>query len=220
MNLKPFHPSGGLQYHLRAAFNHKRWRPFCEYVEEWLLEWRKQPRMVGVSTLVLVGPNAGYTLSHAFISSFQNVIVVEPDPLAFALFEARFNCRARWVHQDYFDLKSKSPDPEKLKGLFLAYPNAAFLFCNILGQLPVLLRAKKGVDVELYMRGLSRVLSEFSLNVAMASYHDRFSRNLKRPDEVIDHLTGELFASAKDKKEFPWPITNKIEHQIEFVRFG
>ncbi len=218
MNLKPFHPSGGAKYHLRAMFNRKRWRPFCGYVETWLLEWQKHDQMVGVSTLVLVGPNAGYTLSKTFISSFQNIIVVEPDPLAFVLFEARFNCRARWVHQDYFDLKSHKPNPEQLRGLFHAFPNAAFLFCNILGQLPVLLRESQNTDIEDYMKKMGQVISEASKKSPVASYHDRYSRNLKNPNEVIDHLTGGLFVAALDKKEFPWRITSRIEHQIEFVR--
>jgi hypothetical protein len=218
MNLNFFNSTGGVRYHLRALIHRKKWEPFCDFVEAWLLDWKKSPKMTSVSTLVLIGPNAGYTLSPSFISLFSNVIVVEPDPLAFALFEARFQARARWVHQDYFDLKSKDPNAEKLKNLFAAYPNSAFLFCNVLGQLPVLLRDKKNVNVEAYMKKLGQVLAESAVRHNMASYHDRYSRNLKNADEMIDHMTGDLFLFASDKKEFPWRLSKKIEHQIEFVR--
>lgn len=226
MNLKAFHPSGGIKYHVSAFLNRKRWQPFSDYVEFWLMDWLKFLKAKEVSTLVLIGPNAGYTLPRAFVSQFENVIVVEPDPLAFALFEVRFNCHARWVHQDYFDLKNKGsdltsnfePNPEKLMGLFSAYPKAAFLFCNILGQLPVILRENGSLNIEKYMSRLGVVLDEAAKTYIFASYHDKFSRNLKKPSEVIDHLTGDLFKSCTNKKEFPWRLSRHIEHQIEFCK--
>ncbi|OFZ19648.1 MAG: hypothetical protein A2Z20_12980 [Bdellovibrionales bacterium RBG_16_40_8] len=210
--------TGGLKYHLRAFWHRKRWRPFCEFVEIWLNDWVKDLDLNKRQTLVLIGPNAGYTLSQSFISQFRNIIVIEPDPLAYAMFEARFHCGARLVRQDYFSLSDNPPNPEKLRGLFLAFPNSVFLFCNVLGQLPVILREKKGVNVEDYMRRLAKVLHEEIKHHCMASYHDRYSRNLKKPNEFIDHLTGELFTDVKDKKEFPWRLTRLEEHQIEFVR--
>jgi hypothetical protein len=212
-----FNPSAGVNYHLRAIWNRKRWQPFVDYVARWLEEWLEDSRLANVTTLVLIGPNAGYTLSKPFVKHFTRVVVVEPDPIAYAMFEARFQSRAVWIRQDYFDLAAKNPNPEKLRELFQAHPQAAFLFCNILGQLPVLLRENKNVDVEKYMLTLGSVLAE-QKSRPVASYHDRYSRRMRKPDEYIDHLTGRLFAHAHDKKEFPWRITKSDEHQIEFVR--
>jgi hypothetical protein len=213
-----FSEVGGVKYHLRAALNRSRWQPFANFVGHWLDDWLRGPNMTGVSTLVLMGPSAGYTLPMRFVSHFSRVVVVEPDPLAYALFEARFNCKALWVRLDYFGLDEKPPNPEKLLNLVTAYPNSAILFCNVLGQLPVILRNKKNVDVEKYMSDLSEVLKKLSSVTRIASYHDRYSRSLRRPNEVTDHLTGELFKFLQNKKEFPWKISMREEHQIEFVR--
>jgi hypothetical protein len=215
--LSILNPSAGINYHLRAIWNRRLWRPFVDYVAAWLSDWRKDSRLIGVRTLVLIGPNAGYTLPKDFVRSFESVVVVEPDPLAYVLFESRFQCRAKWVRRDYFGLDQKPPHPQALTELFVSYPNAAFLFCNILGQLPVLLRESKGVDVERYMLELGTVLSG-ARSVPVASYHDRYSRRMRRPHEYVDHLTGNLFAHTRNKKEFPWRITSRDEHQIEFAR--
>jgi hypothetical protein len=208
--------AGGLLYHWRALQNKKRWAPFREFVEEWLLSWSHPP----FSRLVLIGPNAGYTLPTSFVKKFAQVIVVEPDPAAWALFEARFQAGSQLVRVDYFGLKETPPNPEKLRGLFLAFPKSVFLFCNVLGQLPILLR-EDGVApeaIELYMQGLGVVLTEMSQGHCIASYHDRFSRDWRKADTVVDHMTGQLFPKSFKRKEFPWHLTKRIEHQIEFVR--
>lgn len=238
---KIFSASGGISYQVRAAWNRKRWHPFCEFIDgcinEALAVLEKKfegAEVARTKTLVLIGPNAGYTLPHRLIEYFSNIIVIEPDPLAFALFTIRFHRQTTWLSQDFFGLNlsqkillnknklkgsalSKQPDAKKLNQLFASYPNAVFLFCNILGQLPVILREQKNVDVELYMKELGVVFKEASKNHLIASYHDRFSRDLRKPNEYTDHLTGDLFSGFSNKKEFPWQLTSRHEHQVEFV---
>lgn len=222
-------PAGGLLYHWRALlYNGILWRPFRRQVAEWLKDWALDREL-----LVLVGPSAGYTLPREFVARFRRVVVIEPDPSAFLIFQARFLLPVDWQREDFFDLNAKDPSPEYLSELFGRYPTAAFLFCNVLGQLPVILRenarhriqekSKRAADitvfVEAYMKRLSAVFREARAkrpDLKIASYHDRYSRNLKRPNEVIDHLTGVLFEREPQRKEFPWKLTPQIEHQVEF----
>jgi len=215
--------AGGLTYHWRALRNRKRWQPFCDFVDSWLANWAHPP----FSRLVLIGPNAGYTLPDKFIKKFSQVVVIEPDPAAYLLFNARFQCQAVWVKTDYFGLDEKPPRAQKLAQLFTAFPNSVFLFCNILGQLPVLLREQK-VDgkgasfsndfIEDYMNDLAEVLHAGCQTHCVASYHDRYSRDWRKPDYIVDHLTKDLFPKSMRRKEFPWKLTSRFEHQVEFVR--
>ena len=210
--------AGGVKYHLRAALNRKRWRPFCQFVDSWLQDWLSDSKIQNRQTLVLIGPSAGYSLPVWLSSRFINIVAVEPDPLAFALLQLKLQKPLKWVRDDYFGLANRSPDPTRLKKLFADHPDAVFLFCNVLGQLPVLLREKKGCDVEKYMQNLAEVLAELSKSHMIASYHDRYSYHRRRPNEVIDHLTEVVSSRFKHKKEFPWEISKNIVHQIEFVR--
>ncbi len=232
-------PAGGLVYHWRALrYQKKLWRPFRDQVAIWLRDWALDCQL-----LVLIGPSAGYTLPREFVLRFQRIVVVEPDPAAFLLFQSRFLVPVDWQREDFFDLSSSKPNPDKLLELFSRYPAGAFLFCNVLGQLPVLLREKRAAieseprkmkkgksasikprqditaEVEAYMQRLAEVLRlarQHRPDLKMASYHDRFSRELSRPNEVIDHLTGVLFEKESHRKEFPWRLTPQIEHQVEF----
>ncbi len=211
--------TGGLAYHWRAWRYKKQWSPFCAMVEEWLREW--QPPST-CQTLVLIGPSAGYTLPANFIGRFSHIVAVDLDVAAQVLLPLRFGRPVQWLTRDFFGLDQKTPSPEGLNDLFSSYPAAAFLFCNILGQIPVALREKVGTPnageiVEPYMKSLAQLLANARDKYAIASYHDRFSRDLRRPNEAIDHLTGELFSGWSVKKEFPWRLTRRLEHQIEFV---
>lgn len=228
-------PTGGLHYHLRAFLHRKRWQPFCDMVETWLKEWSLAANLTATETLVLIGPNAGYTLPSHFLAKFRNIILVEPDPLAYLMFRARFSSvrvNLNWISRDFFGVTDGGI---KIGELFKIHPQAAFLFCNVLGQLPLLLKQNRKIDIELYMKNLGQFFfSECGrpkrpgdMPLKLASYHDRFSTSRLRPNETVDHLTGELFGkeggqAGKEgglfvKREFPWRLTPTIEHQIEFV---
>lgn len=119
------HDSGGLGYHLRAwRYRHTLWRPFHSQVHAWLSAW--QPR---ATHLVLLGPSGGYALESEFLQRFMRVTVLEPDPLARFLLRRRFSGVAFEFADPYV---FSSPDGPNW--LALAWPGAAFLFCNLLGQ--------------------------------------------------------------------------------------
>jgi len=118
--LRLFHASGGLRYHLRARRHADNlWVPFLDRVADWLGAWQPSARR-----LVLVGPSAGYTLPAAFLHRFREVVAHEPDPLA------RFLLRRRIGHPAL----SFEGAVDDLTALASQHPDAAFLFCNLLGQ--------------------------------------------------------------------------------------
>lgn len=119
------HESGGLLYHLRAwCYRTTLWQAFHRQVHVWLMAW--QPR---ASHLVLVGPSGGYALHSEFLQRFMRVTVLEPDPLARWILRRRFP----GVAFEFSDSGVFS-SPEGPAWLALAWPGAAFLFCNLLGQ--------------------------------------------------------------------------------------
>jgi hypothetical protein len=231
-------PAGGLNYHLRSVLNRKRWRPFCETVEGWLIDWHRECQLSTYSTLVLIGASAGYTLPISFLSQFRVIVLNEPDPVAQMLFRARFSksgAKIIWDRTDYLgtchintqktnkhEQKTEVQKP-KLYLLNDQYPNSAILFCNVLGQVPVLLHPLDAATVENHMKILGEQILNLTSKHAVATYHDRFSKNILQPHEVIDHLTKDMFGrntqAIRIRKEFPWRLSMLIEHQIEFVAF-
>lgn len=122
------HPSGGVFYHLRAwRWRYTRWLSFCGEVTRWLDAWRPQ-----ATHLVLVGPSAGYALNARFLARFQRITVLEPDALARYLLRKRFPDFA--FEFDKFADSTRLALPEGGQRLAERYPDAAFLFCNLLGQ--------------------------------------------------------------------------------------
>ena len=117
--------SGGLGYHWRALrYRQRLWQPFAAQVGRWLDAWRPPTR-----ELVLVGPSAGYALDAAFLARFARIVVLEPDRLARALLRRRFPDAALLAADvDAFAL------PHGPAALARAWPEAAILFCNVIGQ--------------------------------------------------------------------------------------
>jgi hypothetical protein len=123
------HPSGSLSYHLRAwRWRRTLWAPFHAELRRWLTDWRPDS-----NHLVLIGPSGGYAFTAQFLDRFARISVLEPDPLARWLLRRRFPGAA-------FDWQDSEFRPESLPRsggfarLAAAYPDAAFLFCNLLGQ--------------------------------------------------------------------------------------
>jgi hypothetical protein len=114
------HPSGGLIYHWRAlCHGGGPWRPYRTAVTAWLQAWRPP-----AEHLLLLGPSGGYALTRAFLATFRRITAVEPDPLA------RFILARRFAGLD-IHWEPAADDP-----LLAAqrHPQAAVLFCNLLGQ--------------------------------------------------------------------------------------
>src|SRR6185312_7176871 len=104
----------------RALRYKKLWQPFCDQVERWLDEWNPS-----AARLVLVGPSAGYTLPREFLRRFSQLIVIEPDPSAFMIFQSRFIVPAVWVREDFFGLDARAPRAQRVRELFARFPGAA-----------------------------------------------------------------------------------------------
>lgn len=119
------HPSGSLPYHLRAwRWRHTLWAPFHATVRRWLTDWRPETKH-----LVLVGPSGGYALTAQFLERFERISVLEPDPLARWLLRRRFSGVAfDWCESGYL------AQPGGFARLAATFPDAALLFCNLIGQ--------------------------------------------------------------------------------------
>jgi hypothetical protein len=150
-----FDASGGLIYHLRALVHRKgRWAPFHHTVADWLTAWQPQGR-----ELLLVGPSAGYSLPAEWLARFERITALEPDPLARLLLGRRVAAgKLRFARLDCLAGETG------LKDLAAAYPFAAILFCNVLGQIA----APKG-------RRWDELLAEHLRGHQWASYHDAVS---------------------------------------------
>lgn len=214
------HPSGGLVYHLRALrHRHRLWAGFHRVTGGWLNDW--QP---GRRQLVLVGPNAGHALPAGFLARFNEVVALEPDPLARWWLARRPDAgRLRFMALDCL------ARPDGLAGLASTFPDAAVLFSNVLGQIS----APEG--------NWSGLLRHHLARQPWASYHDvastERSPQYTRPvtldggDDldatlarfwrggtltVSDHATFQLGGQGPFSY-VPWPITPKRWQLVEWT---
>lgn len=161
-----FHPSGGLVYHWRALrWRRALWASFHDQVRRWLADWRPEARH-----LVLIGPSGGYALTSRFLDRFGPITVLEPDPLARHILARRFPDHAfDWRGSD------RLARPGGFRRLADGHPDAAFLFCNLLGQMPR--GAAAGFDRRAWLAEIEAALSGH----AWASWQDLASTD-RRPD--------------------------------------
>lgn len=147
--------SGGLRYHWLAWRRRAAWQPFHARLATWLDAWRPDR-----DALVLVGPSAGYALCASFLARWREITVLEPDPLARFLLRRRFPCTPlRFARLDALAL------PDGPAALAAQFPDAALLFCNLLGQI--------GDAEEVAQRGAA--LRQALAAHAWASWHDVLS---------------------------------------------
>ncbi|MDD3354654.1 hypothetical protein [Zoogloea sp.] len=214
------HPSGGLVYLLRALrYRNRLWAPFHAQVAAWLEGWNP-----GHDRLILIGPNAGHALPPGFLDRFQQVVALEPDPLA------RLGLRRRTPGTRLsFSSLDCLADDHGLARLARAYPDSAILFCNVLGQVD----APGGRWSDLILHHLS--------GHAWGSYHDvistrrqperQASAHALRPERleatlsrfwsggelaVVDHGTHCLGEQGPFSYAL-WQITPKDWHLVEWA---
>jgi hypothetical protein len=220
------HPSGGLVYHWRAwRWRRTLWAPFHDQVRRWLTDWRP-----GEKHLVLVGPSGGYALSSQFLERFPRITVLEPDALARRILARRFpEQRFAWRSGELL------ARPGGFAWLAATYPDAAFLFCNLLGQSPV--GAEAGFDRRVWLEDWQSALAVR----AWASWHDLASTS-RPPDragvlalsqgqphddvlahfwlggelEIHDHECAGLFP-ALPRQCVVWRLTPKHYQLIEWI---
>lgn len=191
--------SGGLAYHWRALRHGRQWRAFHTQVGQWLAGWP-----CDAPTLILVGPSAGYALNAHFLARFAHRVVLEPDPLARWLLRRRFPELAwSFAREDVF------ADDQALERLADTHPQAAFLFCNVLGQV---------FDADALGAWLAHRADWFDHH-CWASWHDVFSSDrppgrlptaaeAALPPEAADSVARALWANQRcaveDHGSFGW----------------
>jgi hypothetical protein len=235
-----FSLSGGLLYHLKAIrYSRELWAPFRRHVATWLND-----ALPPESELVLVGPSAGHCLPLEQLARFERVYVLEPDPIARRILAWRLaHPRLHVEHRDLL-VEPLISGRAGLDALLDRRPNAAVLFCDLLGQ----------VQLELGEEQQSRFQREFRRRILprlagrrWASFHDRWSldRGLEEPKlpsvvgfnyvpqdeelgaawfgagsaavQVLDHATSELFPEPGSRRYFAWQITPHALHIVEAV---
>ncbi len=219
-----FGPSGGMLWHWRALRARRQHADLRAQIERWLLQW--QP---SASTLLLVGPSAGWTLSQRFLAQFKTLIAIDLDPVARPLFWlthgkalADSGVKLRWIHGDFVEM---------LPALLGAHADMAVLFCNVLGQLGV----ERG-DYQQVLGALPHTLRR----VNWATYHDRYSAAAECAPEAArkafesmsgmdsstlvsmgckgewtDHGTGVLLPGNWPRRYLPWLLTARKFHWLE-----
>lgn len=221
-----FHPSGSLPYHLRAwRWRHGLWAPFHARVRRWLTDWRPESKH-----LALVGPSGGYALTAQFLERFDRVSVLEPDPLA------RWLLRQRFRHVDFAWADCAwLPRPGGFARLAATHPDAALLFCNLLGQ------ELQGQAAEFDRAAWLRELEPALAGREWASWHDLVSTR-RAPDrqpplalehampldalleqywlggtlEITDHETAGL-CPGRSRQYAVWRLAPRSYHLIEWL---
>ncbi|MBL8684937.1 MAG: hypothetical protein JNK05_37520 [Myxococcales bacterium] len=211
-------PTGGLRYHLRARrYRTTLWAPFARAVSRWLATWNPPER-----ELLLVGPSGGYCLDLVWLSRFERVTVLEIDPLARWIFARRVK-RAfeaaklappslAFDRRDHLSPRAGRFVIEPLRALLEEHTQSSVLFCNILGQLPLL-----GPDPPeqlpdpppegSYERWLAQLVEALEGH-SWASFHDRLSGTIRPRAELSldlspwrssEALVADLYAETTDE---------------------
>ena len=233
-------PAGGIRYHLRAWRHSKElWAPFRHEIGQWL-ETTWAPRC---DTLILFGPSGGYCMNWHWLRRFGRVIAVEPDPVARWIFSRQMRKESVYSDLQWVSKNLLMGGALGLQSLLSKEPKAAILFCNLIGQLPLVLS-------EVENQRLRKVLPELLKGRTWASFHDRLSgpvtpktgpdpsfsrrpsdeellerfyRNSKEATtvsgtlELLDHATDEIFPEELARRYFDWPLTPDFHHLIEGV---
>lgn len=212
--------TGGLSYHLIARRRaNSSWVPFRTHVREWLTPWLAR---VGAGELIVFGPSAGWTLPLDLFVGFSRVLFVEPDPIARFLLRRRLPPGVRCEFIARADLLPWTSSRPGVFADFLArHPDAAVLFTNVLGQIPLIAKRTDLAARDEFLQALS--------SREWASYHDLYSGSSKdarlipsrdpsqvfKQGSVIDHETAWL--SNASSQLALWPLTEDSLHIIEFV---
>ncbi len=231
--------SGGLVYHARAwRFRDGLWSPFRDALAEWLVQ-----HLAVTDELILVGPSGGHCLPLAHLSRFGRLLVLEPDPLARRILGLRLqSARLDFEHRDLL-VEPLLGGRSGLDTVLRQRPNAAVLFCNLLGQLHF---GFSDEAQQQFQTQFTRRIVPLLDGRSWASFHDRWSldrgldqltpvmRRFERPPSdaelgvawfgsagapvtVLDHGTSSLFPETLPRSYFSWQITPKALHVIEAV---
>lgn len=210
-------PTGGLAYHLQALSRRgSLWAPCVREIARFLAAWAPPE-----DAILLVGPSGGHCLDLSFLRRFARVVAVDFDPFAPWVFRWRARhllgegrTRLTWDARDHLSPGRDGFDLGPLRALLAEHPGAAVLFCNILGQLP-LLGEDRDPDqdddsppegsYERWLLGLPDALSGRS----WASFHDRLSGRMRPHD--IDSATPVPWSPSEELVRRHYPPTDDPE---------
>ena len=168
-------PAGGLRYHARGfRYAKTLWRDFRFALGEWLYGWEPPERR-----LILVGPSAGYCFQPFFFERFEEILCLEPDPVARRLFAYRLG-RAPLERRPRLRFEARDlllDDPTVFASRLEDEGEACVLFSNVVGQFRVLLGAASADDPRL-ARLRETILPALGAR-SFASFHDRVSGTLE-----------------------------------------
>lgn len=182
-----FSQSGGLAWHAKAWFRHRRlWADFTGRIAVFLHEWQSElakttgdgssplgqhnaaqqpPALPG---LIICGPSAGWCLpNHGFLEHFESLVLIDPDPLAQRFFNQR---HAATLPKQQERIWISSTFERVLPALLERHPHCALLFCNVLGQL----RYRDNTPLERIEFELGQLKTTLQ-GRHWASFHDRIS---------------------------------------------
>lgn len=205
MSVAWLNDAGGLRYHLRGfRYAENLWQPFRLQLAEWLYAWKPPEKR-----LVVVGASGGWCIQPFFFERFEEVLCLEPDPVAHLVFRRRLarapletRPKLRFEREDHL-----LAEPMRLVRLLEA-EGAAVLFSNVLGQLRVLLGADSETDARLVaVRG---AVAEACRARSWASFHDRVSGG-DEPDLAQPfHARARLSDAELMRRFFPVPKARAI----------
>ena len=237
-------PSGGAIYHIIARRrSNTTWRGFRAVVRDWLKSWMTpanapSPRDA-TKELIIIGPSAGWTLPLEDFKHLSKITVVEPDPIARVLLRRRF--KAAGIENSVLEFNARadllpwfSSDPSVFTDFLKARPNAAILFSNVLGQIPLhltsaqrsrtlqarseflaALKDRKWASYHDLFSGSSFESEPLKMSFALAS-HEISAESIFTRGDVVDHETSWL-SEGRATELALWPITEKSTHLIGFV---
>jgi hypothetical protein len=230
--------SGGLVYHSRAwRHRHSHWAPFRKNLQEWLHASPAQS-----DTLLWIGASGGYTVEPATLAFYQQIVVIEIDPLARWVLKQRFsNSRLTFIGRDLFQFRHEQSDMMDFAHLLNRYPDADIWFSNILGQVPLILKKPDSDATVAALQKIERLVQGRN----WLSYHDRLSCHQPdlqirktlwqsrgsaaapalvshfwqstHPLEIADHNTSCL-ENGRPVTYLHWSITRDQHHLIACVR--
>lgn len=187
--------SGGVSYHLRAINQrYSTWAPFFQIVRKWLVsDWRPTN-----TRLVIFGSSAGWSLPLEFLSQFNSIVIVEPDPLARMIFTFRFRHLKKLEFLAVNNLLPWFDKEECFEKFIEAERNSAFLFSNLLGQIAFHLDFQ---DTNSSREESNRRFLKQMKDQTWASYHDVLSS----PTDFSWHHTSRENSPKVSSLE-PWRI--------------
>jgi hypothetical protein len=175
-----FNVAGGARYHLRAMrYSGRFWAPFRSDIGRWLNDWNP-----GGKKLVIVGASGGYCVNQAWLHRFDEIVCLDPDPLARAIFTRRVRSgtsRApgiQWDFDNFLDEPTPQGQLDRFAGFLSKHPGAPVLFSNFLGQLNLLLEESTSGSVLTLAHWKRSLVSEILEQRPWASFHDRVSGRL------------------------------------------